>query len=87
MINAISENKNDKNTMLIVLHMTLLICFGFVPSVIILVLIETGYNHLLIIILQFVWLIISVLTHFLFGCISYILSKNKTIKNSDFIQY
>ena len=82
---GISENENKKKTIKLVLDLSLIITFGLVPSIIILVLLETGYNNILLLISQFVWLIASVGVYLFFGTIGYILERNKRIKEPDLI--
>jgi hypothetical protein len=82
---GISENENKKQTIKIVLDMSLIISFGLVPSIVILVLIEIGYNNKVLLISQFIWLIASVGVYLFFGTIGNILERNKLIKESDLI--
>jgi hypothetical protein len=82
---GISENENKKKTMKLVLDMSLIISFGLVPSIVILVLIEIGYNDKILLISQVIWLIISIGVYLFFGTIGNILERNKLIKESDLI--
>lgn len=85
MFTGISENKNTKQTFILILHMSIIISFGLVPSIIILVLLETGNAHISLLISQIVWLILSIIAYLFFGVIGNILSENKIIKASDFV--
>jgi hypothetical protein len=82
---GISENQNKKRTYEIVFHVSLVISFGLVPSIIVLVLIETGHRELILFIFQILWLIISVAAYLFLGTIGNILSSHKLITESDFI--
>jgi len=86
LINGVAENKNEKNSTRIVLHMSLLICFGLIPSIVVLVLIETGKSQVLLLVLQFIWLLSSVASYYFFGVIGNILSSTKTVKDIDFVR-
>jgi hypothetical protein len=82
---GISENENKKRAIKLVLDMSLIISFGLVPSIVILVLIETGYDNKVLFISQFIWLLISVGVYLFFGTIGNILSKKKLIMESDLL--
>ncbi|GMO32802.1 MAG: hypothetical protein Ta2B_13620 [Termitinemataceae bacterium] len=85
MFSGISENRNTKRTARINLHISLIISLGLVPSIIILVLLETGNKHMTLLVSQVIWLILSVLAYLFFGAIGNILSNSKIIKDTDFI--
>lgn len=83
---GISDNENKKNTATILLHFSLILLFGLIPSVVFLVVIELGKTLLIVHICQFVWLVASVLCYGFFGTIGYILSMQKHITNNDFLK-
>jgi hypothetical protein len=82
---GISDNENKKNTATILLHFSLILLFGLIPSVVFMVVIELGMKSILVIICQFTWLVASILIYGFFGTIGYILSMQKRITNNDFI--
>jgi uncharacterized membrane protein YqjE len=82
---GISENENKKKTIKLVLDMSLVIFFGLVPSIVILVLIEVGYENKILFISQFISLIASAGAFLFFGTIGNILATNKLIKESALI--
>jgi hypothetical protein len=81
---GVTENENRKDSSLITLHVALLIAFGLVPSILLLVIMETLKHNLLLIILQFVWLFLSVITYIFFGVVGNMLTSNKKLTESDF---
>jgi hypothetical protein len=83
---GISENQNKKKTYEVVLYMSLVIALGLVPSIIILVLIETNHKEIILFVFQMIWLIISIIIYLIFGTIGNILASQKLIKNSDFME-
>lgn len=83
---GISDNGNKKNTATILLHFSLILLFGLIPSVVFLVVIEIGKTSLIVAVFQFIWLIASVLSYLFFGTIGYILSIQKRITSNDFIK-
>jgi hypothetical protein len=83
---GVSENTNKKNTIDIILHMTILIAFGLVPTIIILILIETGNNgKIILMILKIIWVVFSTISYLFFGTVGNILSTQKSIRESDFV--
>ena len=66
LFSGISKNENKKKSIKLVLDMSLVISFGLCPSIVILVLIETGYNNTLLFIFQIIWLVISVAIYLFF---------------------
>jgi high-affinity K+ transport system ATPase subunit B len=81
---GISENRNKKKTIDIILCISMLIALGLVPSIIILVLIEMGEKHNILTMAQLIWLVIAVASYLIFGTLGNILSIQKLIKDSDF---
>ena len=80
---GVSENENRKQTHELLLHISLIIFFGLVPSIVILVLIEIGYENKILSIFQVVWMFASAGAYLFFGTIGNILAQNKIIKESD----
>jgi|GEM_PF-3275769 hypothetical protein len=77
----INENKKDYSLLLIV---TLVLTIGLIPSIIYLVLIETGNISIIICILQLIWLIGSVIILLLFGRLGMLLIEKEKICENDF---
>ncbi|MGP1367835.1 MAG: hypothetical protein ACTTKX_01080 [Treponema sp.] len=82
---GIIKNMNTKDSSLMILLVSCILSFGLIPSILFLVLIEIGKVNLAIIILQFIWLIISVVIYLLFGGLGLILSEKSKITTEDFI--
>ena len=82
---GIIKNMNTKDSSLMILLVSCILSFGLIPSILFLVLIEIGKVNLAIIILQFIWLIISVAIYLLFGGLGLILSEKSKITTEDFI--
>jgi len=78
-------NKNEKNPILLLVA-TLILCLGFIPSIIYLVLIEIGTVNQIISSLQIIWLIISVVIFLVFGRFAMLLSENEKITENNFIK-
>ena len=76
---------NTKDSSLMILLVSCILSFGLIPSILFLVLIEIGKVNLVIIIFQFIWLIISVVTYLLFGGLGLALSEKSKITTEDFI--
>jgi presenilin-like A22 family membrane protease len=83
---GLSENQNKKKTYEAVLYVSLVIAFGLVPSIIILVLIETNHKEIILFVFQMIWLVISIIAYLILGTVGNILSIQKLIKNSDFVE-
>jgi hypothetical protein len=83
---GISENQNKKKTYEVALYMSLVIALGLVPSIIILVLIETNHKETILFVFQMIWLVISIIVYLIIGTIGNILSSQKLIKDSDFTE-
>lgn len=77
----INENKKDYSLLLIV---TLVLTIGLIPSIIYLVLIETGNISIIICILQLIWLIGSTIIFLLFGRFGMLLIEKEKICENDF---
>ena len=82
---GIIKNMNTKDSSLMILLVSCILSFGLIPSILFLVLIEIGKVNLVIIIFQFIWLIISVVTYLLFGGLGLALSEKSKITTEDFI--
>lgn len=83
---GIIQNMNEKDSSLMILQVSCILTFGLIPSILFLVLIEINILNLVVIILQFVWLIGGVIIYFIFGGLGLILSEKRKITNSDFIR-
>jgi hypothetical protein len=81
-----SENLNKKKTYEAVLYVSLVIAFGLVPSIIILVLMETNHKEVILFVFQMIWLVISIAVYLILGTVGNILASQKLIKNSDFTE-
>jgi hypothetical protein len=81
-----SENQNKKKTYEAVLYVSLVIALGLVPSIIILVLIETNHKEIILFVFQMIWLVISIIVYLILGTVGNILASQKLITNSDFME-
>lgn len=78
---GISSNENRKNSSGIALIMTLIIAFGLIPSGIILVILELStLTNIVALVLQYVFLVGSIISYIIFGSIAQILSDNQKIR-------
>ncbi|MDE5614430.1 MAG: hypothetical protein K2I74_07300 [Treponemataceae bacterium] len=84
LFSGIIQNMNEKDSSLLILQVSCILAFGLIPSILFLLLIEIGIINFAIIILQFVWLAVSIVIYFIFGGLGLILSEKKKITESDF---
>ncbi|MGP1577748.1 MAG: hypothetical protein ACTTH7_09785 [Treponema sp.] len=76
-------NKNEKDYGLLLI-VSLVLTIGLIPSIIYLVLIEVGNSNIIICILQFIWLIGSIIIFCFFGRLGIALIEKEKIFESDF---
>ena len=86
LFSGIIQNMNEKDSSLLILQVSCILAFGLIPSILFLLLIEIGIINFAIIILQFVWLAVSIVIYFIFEGLGLILSEKKKITESDFIK-
>lgn len=79
------DNKNRKNNENLLLTFVLLLLFGFFPTAVYLVLIEIQKANTLIFVLQVLWLFLSIISYWVIGVSSIIMSSKK-IESDDFIE-